>query len=154
MFWQKTSSILGSKITGVKLAAIGLAAGGAVAISSPAKADGFRFGINIGVPIFRAAPVYYAPAPVYYSPAPQPVYAPQYVPAPQPVYSQPVYSPPVYCPPPARVYYQPRPLVVFHTGWNWGDRDGWHGRAQWRGGDRDGGRFQRFGGWHRGGERH
>lgn len=154
MIWHNTTSLFGGKFAGIKLAAVGFALAGVVAASSPAKADGFRFGINIGVPVFCPAPVYYAPPPVYYQP-PQPVYspptyyqqaAPQYMP-PQPVYV----PPPVYCPPPAPVYYRPRPLLFFHTGWG---NDGWRGRAMWRGGEREGGRrFQRFGGWHHGHER-
>jgi hypothetical protein len=97
-----------------KLVVLTLLAAGTMALAAvtPARAqnvtirvDTPEFGIRIGHPGYRPAPVIVAPAPVYVPPPP--VYVPpppvEYYPAPRVIYAPPPRV--IYAPPPAVVYY-------------------------------------------------
>ena len=112
--FTKLSSLITRKSCVLKALPVAAVAATALALTAPAKADGFRigFGFNFAPPVYYA-PAYCPPAPVY---VPPPVYAP----ACPPVYSQPVYVAPY------------RPWGYWHRREEWrehhfyGDRDGWH----------------------------
>lgn len=111
-----------------KIAIALVAAGGLMAATAPARAEGrVSLSIGLGVPVggyvgyAPPPPVYYDPPPVYYDPPPV-VYAPR------PHY----YAPPVvYSPAPA--YYGAS--VGWQRHWEpgygrrWHDHDGWRGRG-------------------------
>ncbi len=125
-----------------KLAVSLIAAGGLMAATAPAHAEGrVSLSIGLGVPFggvvgYAPAPTYYEPTPQYYGPPPA-VYAPPVVYAPRPRY----YAPPVVYGPAPGYYgggydgaYGAR--IGWRDGRRWHDHDGWRGQDGWR--DRDG----------------